>query len=126
MIGPVTDYGSTMVHWMRNRKPRFQGGFHGEVERPSPSYIVDVSCQLNCSLALLVHYPSANIHWKDAATVSKAALSSGFHSRKAPALLTEQNQTSRQRGPVDPGGEKVAHRFQQRRVYLVERYRLQF
>ncbi|RFU29159.1 hypothetical protein B7463_g7168, partial [Scytalidium lignicola] len=39
---PVTDYGSTMVHWMRNRKPRFQGGFQGEVERPSPSYLVDM------------------------------------------------------------------------------------
>jgi len=41
-IGPVTDYGSTVVHWMRNRQPRFKGGYQGEMERPSPSYIVDV------------------------------------------------------------------------------------
>jgi len=39
---PVTDYGSTMVHWMRDRHPRFKGSFHGELERPSPSYIVDM------------------------------------------------------------------------------------
>jgi hypothetical protein len=40
--GPVTDYGSTMVHWMRNRQPRFKGGYQGEMERPSPSYVIDV------------------------------------------------------------------------------------
>ncbi|KAI1640967.1 WD40 repeat-like protein [Biscogniauxia mediterranea] len=39
---PVTDYGSTMAHWMRNRQPRFKGSFKGEVERPSASYIVDM------------------------------------------------------------------------------------
>ncbi|TVY40255.1 Polyadenylation factor subunit [Lachnellula subtilissima] len=38
----VTDYGSTMVHWMRNRQPRYKGGYQGELERPSPSYIVDM------------------------------------------------------------------------------------
>lgn len=48
--GPITDYGSTMVHWMRNRQPRYKGGYQGEFERPSPSYIVDVSvlCILHC------------------------------------------------------------------------------
>ncbi|KAG9232031.1 WD40-repeat-containing domain protein [Amylocarpus encephaloides] len=39
---PITDYGSTMVHWMRNRQPRFKGGYQGEMERPSASYIVDM------------------------------------------------------------------------------------
>ncbi|KAF3064702.1 Polyadenylation factor subunit 2 [Daldinia childiae] len=39
---PVTDYGSTVAHWMRNRQPRFKGAFRGEVERPSASYIVDM------------------------------------------------------------------------------------
>lgn len=42
--GPVTDYGATIVHWMRHRQPRYKGAFVGETERPSPSYIVDVSC----------------------------------------------------------------------------------
>lgn len=42
---PVTDYGATMAHWMRNRNPRYKGSFQGEAERPSASYIVDVS---NC------------------------------------------------------------------------------
>ncbi|OTA95838.1 hypothetical protein M434DRAFT_68755, partial [Hypoxylon sp. CO27-5] len=40
--GPVTDYGSTLAHWMRNRQPRFKGAFKGEAERPSASYIVDM------------------------------------------------------------------------------------
>jgi hypothetical protein len=53
-IGPVTDYGSTVVHWMRNRQPRFKGGYQGEMERPSPSYIVDVChpCDLSSHLGL--------------------------------------------------------------------------
>ena len=41
--GPVTDYGATVVHWMRHRQPRYKGSFKGEFERPSASYIVDVS-----------------------------------------------------------------------------------
>ncbi|VBB86965.1 Putative polyadenylation factor subunit 2 [Podospora comata] len=40
--GPVTDYGATIVHWMRNRRPGYQGSYRGEVERPSASYIVDM------------------------------------------------------------------------------------
>ncbi|KAI2639764.1 WD40 repeat-like protein [Hypomontagnella submonticulosa] len=39
---PVTDYGSTIAHWMRNRQPRSKGAFRGEAERPSASYIVDM------------------------------------------------------------------------------------
>ncbi|KAJ8068086.1 hypothetical protein OCU04_003660 [Sclerotinia nivalis] len=39
---PVTDYSSTMVHWMRNRQPRYKGGYQGEMERPSPSYMIDM------------------------------------------------------------------------------------
>ncbi|OAA58605.1 WD repeat protein [Niveomyces insectorum RCEF 264] len=39
---PVTDYGATLVHWMRHRRPKYRGGYLGEVERPSASYIVDM------------------------------------------------------------------------------------
>ncbi|SLM39382.1 polyadenylation factor subunit 2 [Lasallia pustulata] len=39
---PITDYGSSMVQWMRNRRPRHKGGMLLEMERPSPSYIVDM------------------------------------------------------------------------------------
>ncbi|KAI1393669.1 WD40 repeat-like protein [Hypoxylon trugodes] len=39
---PVTDYGSTLAHWMRDRQPRFKGASRGEAERPSASYIVDM------------------------------------------------------------------------------------
>jgi len=41
--GPVTDYSSTMVQWMRNRGPRDIKNPRLEQERPSASYIVDVS-----------------------------------------------------------------------------------
>ena len=41
-LGNVTDYGSSMVQWIRNRRPRYKGGPILETERPSPSYIVDV------------------------------------------------------------------------------------
>lgn len=44
--GPVTDYGSSMVQWMRHRRPRYKGGVAMELERPSVSYIIDVCSTL--------------------------------------------------------------------------------
>jgi hypothetical protein len=43
LIGPVTDYGATITHWQHDRAPGYKGGYTGEAERPSVSYIVDVS-----------------------------------------------------------------------------------
>ncbi|KHN99670.1 protein PFS2 [Metarhizium album ARSEF 1941] len=40
--GPVTDYSSTVTHWLRNRLPNYKGSYNGEAERPSASYIVDM------------------------------------------------------------------------------------
>lgn len=42
-LGPVTDYSATITHWQRNRTANYKGGYIGEAERPSASYIVDVS-----------------------------------------------------------------------------------
>ncbi|KAB8201964.1 polyadenylation factor subunit 2 [Aspergillus parasiticus] len=47
IVGPrrprlVTDYGSSLVQWMRTRRPRYKGGHRMETERPSASYIVDM------------------------------------------------------------------------------------
>ncbi|KAF1808787.1 WD40 repeat-like protein [Eremomyces bilateralis CBS 781.70] len=39
---PVTDYGSTLVQWMRHRGPRHSRAQCMEQERPSASYIVDL------------------------------------------------------------------------------------
>jgi len=55
--GPVTDYSSTVINWMRNRRPAHQGAYRGEAEQPSASYIVDVSASCppansSCSPAL--------------------------------------------------------------------------
>ncbi|KAF2086418.1 WD40 repeat-like protein [Saccharata proteae CBS 121410] len=41
-LGAVTDYGSTMVQWSRNRRPPYRGASKLEIERPSASYIVDM------------------------------------------------------------------------------------
>ncbi|KAI9711976.1 MAG: pre-mRNA cleavage and polyadenylation factor (CPF) complex subunit [Bogoriella megaspora] len=38
----VTDYGSSMVQWMRHRRPAYKGGPTLETERPSASFIVDM------------------------------------------------------------------------------------
>jgi len=34
---------SVLSELSNNRRPRYKGGYQGEMERPSPSYIVDVS-----------------------------------------------------------------------------------
>ncbi|OAL72284.1 WD repeat protein [Trichophyton violaceum] len=39
---PVTDYGSSLVQWVRVRQPRYKGSPRLEVERPSASYTVDM------------------------------------------------------------------------------------
>jgi polyadenylation factor subunit 2 len=39
----VTDYGTTTVQWMRNRRPRYKNMLLPELERPSASYIVDMT-----------------------------------------------------------------------------------
>ncbi|KAF3392679.1 Polyadenylation factor subunit 2 [Penicillium rolfsii] len=46
-VGPrrprlVTDYGSSMVQWMRTRRPRYRGEHRMEMERPSASFTVDM------------------------------------------------------------------------------------
>ncbi|KAF4979491.1 hypothetical protein FZEAL_4350, partial [Fusarium zealandicum] len=40
--GPVTDYGATVTHWQHDRAPNYRGGYTGEAERPSVSYVVDM------------------------------------------------------------------------------------
>lgn len=45
--GPVTDYSASVLHWMRDRAPNYRGGYTGERERPSASYIVDVRATRN-------------------------------------------------------------------------------
>ncbi|KIX05888.1 uncharacterized protein Z518_03861 [Rhinocladiella mackenziei CBS 650.93] len=39
---PITDYGSSIVQWMSNRKPAYKGSHHYEQERPSQSYVFDI------------------------------------------------------------------------------------
>lgn len=39
---PVTDYGSSMLNWVRQRRQPWKGSFHYEQERPSMSYVLDM------------------------------------------------------------------------------------
>ncbi|KAL2890607.1 Polyadenylation factor subunit 2 [Ceratocystis lukuohia] len=39
---PVTDYSSTVAHWMESRGHKYRRHYRGEHERPSPSYMVDM------------------------------------------------------------------------------------
>ena len=39
---PVTDYGSSMVQWVRQRQQPWKGSWHYEQERPSISYAIDM------------------------------------------------------------------------------------
>ncbi|KIW15689.1 hypothetical protein PV08_05739 [Exophiala spinifera] len=39
---PITDYGSSIIQWMHNRKPPYRGSYHYEQERPSLSYVLDI------------------------------------------------------------------------------------
>ncbi|KAI6246761.1 Polyadenylation factor subunit 2 [Erysiphe necator] len=59
---PITDYTSTMVCWLRNRQPGYKGGYQGELERPSFSFIIDMLPPLSrvCSPADAV--PSRHLH----------------------------------------------------------------
>ena len=52
--GPVTDYGSTVTHWIRNREARYQTPYFGEGERPTASYIVDVSRFIESAASMVV------------------------------------------------------------------------
>ncbi|ORY69730.1 protein PFS2 [Pseudomassariella vexata] len=59
---PVTDYGATMAHWMRNRDARYKGSFKGEAERPSASYIVDMLPPLARVTAPADSVPAKHLH----------------------------------------------------------------
>lgn len=39
---PATDYSSAMAYWILNRRPRRKGTRGFEMERPSPSYVIDM------------------------------------------------------------------------------------
>ncbi|KAI0202241.1 WD40 repeat-like protein [Astrocystis sublimbata] len=59
---PVTDYGSTMAQWMRDRQPRYKGSYNGELERPSASYIVDMLPPLARVTAPADTVPTKHLH----------------------------------------------------------------
>ena len=82
-LGPVTDYGSTTVQWMRNRRPRYKGNSLLEMERPSPSYIVDV-CTFR---ALHPCYPTKAL--LDAPALRKIHKCGRNHPSQSPTLLSK-------------------------------------
>jgi len=41
--GPATDYSANMAQFVHNRRPQYKGTMGFEMERPSASYVIDVS-----------------------------------------------------------------------------------
>ena len=88
-LGAITDYGPSMVQWMRNRQPRYKGGVYLEMERPSPSYVIDVCCRSHqyCSKDMTDKLPIA-----DAPTWRQIPACSRHNTLETSALFPEQNQ----------------------------------
>ncbi|UNI14045.1 pre-mRNA cleavage and polyadenylation factor (CPF) complex subunit, variant 2 [Purpureocillium takamizusanense] len=61
-IGPVTDYSATVTHWLRNRTANYKGGYTGEAERPSASYIVDMVPPAGRPTSAADTIPSKHLH----------------------------------------------------------------
>ena len=118
--GPVTDYTSSMVQWMRHRQPRYKGGGRMEMERPSPSYIVDV-----CS-CMRIHTSSDFSLRVDAPAFCKASKRRGFCTCETPTLFPKQSQASHQRREMDTGRKTTVDGLQYWRIYAVEWHGLQF
>jgi polyadenylation factor subunit 2 len=60
--GAVTDYGSTTVQWMRNRRPRYKNAPMPEVERPSASYMVDMTPPASRVTSAAESIPAKAVH----------------------------------------------------------------
>jgi hypothetical protein len=90
---PVTDYGATMVHWIRDRRPRYQGSFKGEAERPSASYIVDVGKSRGYDSFIVVNI--SLITSSDAPSVGQSDKPSRLGPCKASAFISQQDKTPR-------------------------------
>ncbi|SPO01139.1 related to polyadenylation factor I subunit 2 [Cephalotrichum gorgonifer] len=60
--GPVTDYGSTVSHWIQDRSLKPNGWYFGERERPSPSYIVDVQTPASRPAHAAASVPVKHLH----------------------------------------------------------------
>ena len=123
-IGPATDYGSSMVQWMRNRRPRYKGGVMLEAERPSPSYIVDVGDQYNDTIfwpCFAVSDPCDSL--LDASPCCKTQCCR-YCTSKASSLISEQNQTPYQHCTMDTRRSAVFDRLKQWRIHTVERHRV--
>ena len=122
--GPVTDYTSSMVKWMRHRQPRYKGGGRMEMERPSPSYTVDV-----CSSGGPRLRPSrmaSNCSYRiDAPTFCKASKRRRLCTCETPTLFLEQSQASNQCREMDPRRTSAVDRLEYWRVYAMEWYGLQ-
>lgn len=95
-IGPVTDYGSSMVQWIRNRRPLHNGGIMLEAERPSWSYIVNVCSFLQKNTLVssqLALFSDADcliqVYVIDATTCCKTTESCRYNPSKTFTFITE-------------------------------------
>ena len=121
--GAITDYGPSMVQWMRNRQPRYKGGARIEMERPSPSYIIDVCCIKRFLLASL---SGSNQQRSTGAPPScQSPTCRRRNTFETPTFITQQDKTSSERCQMDPRRSAVVDWVKQRRVHTVEWDRFQ-
>ncbi|CAK7268383.1 pre-mRNA cleavage and polyadenylation factor (CPF) complex subunit [Sporothrix epigloea] len=59
---PVTDYGASLVHWMRHWQPKYRNAYAGESERPSVSYIVDMMPPMSRVTKAADSVPTRHLH----------------------------------------------------------------
>jgi hypothetical protein len=53
-VGPATDYIANMAQFVQNRRPQYKGSVGFETERPSASFVIDVSLYQTWTLQRLV------------------------------------------------------------------------
>lgn len=125
-LGPATDYSANMAQFVHNRRPQYKGTMGFEMERPSASYVIDVSlCSASaqiddaiksCVLTRLV----------DAPTTSPQRQCSRLSTGQTFAFIFEQDAPSCQRGEVDARRETSAYWFNEWRIHPLERNGVQF
>ncbi|PHH62593.1 hypothetical protein CDD81_6908 [Ophiocordyceps australis] len=89
---PVTDYSATIIHWQRSRMPNYKGGYAGEAERPSASYIVDM-------------VPPAGRPWSAADSIPAKHLHSSLNKIKHPINVVRWTPEGRRLLTASTSGE---------------------
>lgn len=101
--GNATDIGTTYVHYLENRRPKYHGVRGFEAERHSLSYVFDVCTNQWKTYVACAHF---NI---DVATCCPKEPSSRLDPCSASSFVTQQSKAPCQRGEVDTRRTAAPH-----------------